>query len=221
MIPSTLQKILGTKIAVVAVGCVLAAGAGVAGAAAADLGPWEPDAPEVTNPPVTSEATTTTLEVTTTLESTTTVAPEPTEPKSTEPPATEPKPTEPPATEPPRTEPPRTEPPRTTEPRSTEPPTTEKRPETSVPQGIELACAVEPERVVCEWHGGVVDGFARFLVLRSDGRVVFDTAKPDVHVYIDQLPEPGSYSYVVISVNGDNKNLSHSNKVTLQIGDGI
>ena len=139
-----------------------------------------------------------------------------TEPATTEPVTTEPATTEPAATEPATTEP------ATTEPPSTEPaPTTTEWHDTPVPLGIDLTCRADGTSVTCAWSPWSGDGFARFLLLRSDGttgRVPFQTSDPAVTATIDAGLAPGSYSYVVIVLDSHGTTLVHSNGVTVQIG---
>lgn len=124
--------------------------------------------------------------------------------------ATEPTPT-PAPTEPPTTQPPTTQPPHTL-------PALITKPDTFVPSGISLECTLEHHTVTCHWSGGVVDGFAKFLLLRSDGRVVFMSDSPTADGYIDPDVAAGSYSYVVVTVGSDNIALMHSNRVAVTIG---
>ena len=137
-------------------------------------------------------------------------------PATTEPVTTEPATTEPAATEPATTEP------ATTEPPSTEPaPTTTEWHDTPVPLGIDLTCRADGTSVTCAWSPWSGDGFARFLLLRSDGttgRVPFQTSDPAVTATIDAGLAPGSYSYVVIVLDSHGTTLVHSNGVTVQIG---
>jgi hypothetical protein len=169
----------------------------------AEPDPTEPSTPE---PAVTASPSST--------EPAGTEAPASTEPPSTEPAGTEvPASTEPPSTEPPSTEPPSSEPPATT---LASPPTTD----TFVPSGIALSCDVDGDTVSCSWSGGVVPGFAKFLLLRGDGtkgRVPYMTADPSATSYVDTGLAPGSYSYVVVSVDANSKALVHSNPVHVQI----
>ena len=129
--------------------------------------------------------------------------------------------TEPATTEPAATEPATTEP-ATTEPPSTEPaPTTTEWHDTPVPLGIDLTCRADGTSVTCAWSPWSGDGFARFLLLRSDGttgRVPFQTSDPAVTATIDAGLAPGSYSYVVIVLDSHGTTLVHSNGVTVQIG---
>ena len=128
---------------------------------------------------------------------------------------------EPATTEPAATEPATTEP-ATTEPPSTEPaPTTTEWHDTPVPLGIDLTCRADGTSVTCAWSPWSGDGFARFLLLRSDGttgRVPFQTSDPAVTATIDAGLAPGSYSYVVIVLDSHGTTLVHSNGVTVQIG---
>ncbi len=211
------RHIIGTRAAMVCVTVSVCAGAGVAAAAATDNAPWQ-DQPTATAPALveslsdastsvesavpTSDAATSEVTVTDAVSvetaAPTTASPEPasTDPASTAPATTEPA---------------------TTEPATTAPLTT-PRPDTPVPQGIELGCAVQDAAVSCSWSGGVVPGFSRFLVLRGDGRVVFMSGDPAANGYIDQSVPAGSYSYVVVAVDGNSKALVHSNPVFVQIG---
>lgn len=133
-----------------------------------------------------------------------------TEPTATVPPATEPATTEPAAIEPAATEPPATEPPATTE-----------WHDTPVPQGIDLTCRADGTSVSCAWSRWDGEGFARYLLLRSDGsvgRVPFQTADASTTATIDTGLAAGSYSYVVIVLDPQGTTLVHSNRVTVQIG---
>ena len=138
------------------------------------------------------------------------------EPATTEPNTSEPAVSEAPAsTEPPAstTEPATTEPPVTSSP---SPPTTD----TYVPSGITLSCDADGATVSCSWSGGVVPGFTKFLLLRGDGtrgRVPYMTSDPTATAYVDTGLAPGSYSYVVVSVDANSKALVHSNPVYVQI----
>jgi len=132
-----------------------------------------------------------------------------TEPTATVPPATEPATTEPAAIEPAATEPP-----------ATEPATTEWH-DTPVPQGIDLTCRADGSSVACAWSRWDGEGFARYLLLRSDGsvgRVPFQTADASTTATIDTGLAAGSYSYVVIVLDPQGTTLVHSNRVTVQIG---
>jgi hypothetical protein len=128
-----------------------------------------------------------------------------------------------------------TEPAPTTQPVSTEAPTTVApttvpveattttmaKVDTVVPLGIDLHCTVDGSTVSCAWAGGVVDGFAKFLLLRGDGkvgRVPFMSTDPAAHGYVDSQVPAGSYSYVVVTIDGNSKTLVHSNPVFVQIG---
>ena len=120
-----------------------------------------------------------------------------------------------------------TDAPATTEPAPAEPSTTMAAPpttvrvDTPVPEGIVLTCSAAGSTVTCNWSGGVVPSFAKFLVLRGDGgprgRVPFQSNDPGTTSFIDNGVPVGSYSYVVVSVDGNNKNLVHSNPQFIQI----
>jgi len=119
------------------------------------------------------------------------------------------------------TEPAVTEPPATTTPATAAPTTTEFH-DTPVPLGISLTCTADGNTVTCHWSGGAIPGFARFLVLRgnggSQGRVPFQSADPNASMAIDTNVPVGSYSYVVVAVDGNATTLVHSNPVFIQIG---
>ncbi len=217
--PRFLSTTHGRRAAVVAAGLSVFASAGVAAAAAGGapfLGFHTSDAavvePVVTDAPTTAPANT---------------EPLPTAPASTEPPATHPTATEPPPapTEPPTTAPANTEPastaPASTEPASTEPARTvppAPKPDTVVPEGIHLECVLDNHTAKCHWTGSAIDGFAKVLVLRSDGRVVFMSADPAASEYADVDLAAGSYSWIVVTIDANGKTLVHSNRVALQIG---
>ena len=78
------------------------------------------------------------------------------------------------------------------------------------------------ERLHVDFSRGEIPGFARFLVLRgnggSQGRVPFQSTDPNASVAIDVNVPAGSYSYVVVAVDGNAKTLVHSNPVFIQIG---
>jgi len=204
--PRFLSTTHGRRAAVVAAGLSVFATAGVAAAAAGGapfLGFHTSDAAVVE--PVVTDAPTT--------------APLITEPASTAPASSEPTATPPAATEPPTTPAP-TEPP-STEPASTEPARTEPpahHPDTVVPEGIHLECVLDNHTAKCHWTGSAVDGFAKVLVLRSDGRVVFMSADPASSEYADVDLAAGSYSWIVVTIDANGKTLVHSNRVALQIG---
>ena len=204
------------------------AGAGVAGAAATGNAPWQDHTPEVstaTTEPAVTDAPTTVPEITTPA---VTVQTEGTggtgstgndttnhEPASTEPASTEP-PTVPPSSDAPATT--------TPAPKAT---TSDGRPDTYVPLGIDLACTVQDptaqvSAVECTWNGAVVDGFAKFLLLRGNGgakgRVPFMSSDPAANACIDASVPAGSYSYVVVEIDANGKTLVHSNPVFVQIG---
>jgi hypothetical protein len=173
-----------------------------------------------TNDSVTVDTSTSeqpTTSASTSIDASTTVTEQPvaTPPAATEPPSTELAPTAPPSTELPTTELPTTELP-TTEPPTTEPPTTSK-PDTVVPQGIGLECTLDHHSVKCHWSGAVVDGFAKVLVLRSDGRVVFMSGDASATSYTDVDVATGSYSYIVVTIDITGKALVHSNRVAVEI----
>jgi hypothetical protein len=214
----------------VAVTACLAAGAAAAAAGGPLLGGDRPtpstdapvitvsapaDEPAVTVPPVTEPAST----EPTTIAVATTAAPTTSAPAATEPPVgapvTEPKHAAPPPTAPPVTDAPVPESP------ASEPPST-SRPDTVVPEGIHLECVATGADVTCQWSGGVVDGFAKFLLLRGDGgakgRVPFMSADPSSAGYIDHGVPPGSYSYVLVTVDVNSHALVHSNAVFITIG---
>jgi len=162
--------------------------------------------PAVTDAPATEPGSPTT---TATADSTT----EPTTANTTEP--TMPTITAPAVTEPPATAAPTTSP-------TTAAPTTTEFHDTPVPLGISLTCTVDGNNVTCHWSGGQIPGFARFLLLRgnggSQGRVPFQSTDPNAAVAIDANVPVGSYSYVVVAVDGNAKTLVHSNPVFIQIG---
>jgi hypothetical protein len=204
--PRFLSTTHGRRAAVVAAGLSVFATAGVAAAAAGGapfLGFHTSDAavvePVVTDAPTTAPVTT---------------EPATTAPASSEPTATPPAATEPPTTPAP-TEPPSTEP-ATTEPARTDPPA--PKPDTVVPEGIHLECVLDNHTAKCHWTGSAVDGFAKVLVLRSDGRVVFMSAEPTASEYADVDLAAGSYSWIVVTIDANGKTLVHSNRVALQIG---
>jgi hypothetical protein len=212
--PRFLSTSNGRRAAIVAAGLSVFATAGVAAAAAGGapfLGFHLGDAP-ATEPTVTDAPTTVPI-------ITEPVATEPasTEPVATPPAATEPPPasTEPASTEPASTEPASTEPPRT-EPARTDPPA--PKPDTVVPEGIHLECVLDNHTAKCHWTGSAVDGFAKVLVLRSDGRVVFMSEDPAVTSYADVDLAVGSYSWIVVTIDANGKALVHSNRVALEIG---
>ena len=204
--PRFLSTTHGRRAAVVAAGLSVFATAGVAAAAAGGapfLGFHTSDAAVVE--PVVTDAPTTAPLIT---------EPASTAPASSEPTATPPAATEPPATPAP-TEPPSTEP-ASTEPARTEPPA--HHPDTVVPEGIHLECVLDNHTAKCHWTGSAVDGFAKVLVLRSDGRVVFMSADSASSEYADVDLAAGSYSWIVVTIDANGKTLVHSNRVALQIG---
>lgn len=204
--PRFLSTTHGRRAAVVAAGLSVFATAGVAAAAAGGapfLGFHTSDAAVVE--PVVTDAPTTAPVIT---------EPASTAPASSEPTATPPAATEPPATPAP-TEPPSTEP-ASTEPARTEPPA--HHPDTVVPEGIHLECVLDNHTAKCHWTGSAVDGFAKVLVLRSDGRVVFMSADSASSEYADVDLAAGSYSWIVVTIDANGKTLVHSNRVALQIG---
>jgi ribosomal protein L24E len=87
-----------------------------------------------------------------------------------------------------------------------------------VPEGIHLECVLENHTAKCHWSGSSVDGFAKVLVLRSDGRVVFASEDPAASEYADVDLAPGAYSWVVVTIDVHGKALVHSNHVALEIG---
>lgn len=218
-----LRKIVGTKAAMVCVTVSVCAGAGVAAAAATDSAPWQ----ERSSAPVADEPVTTAVAVEPTSsaadEVSTTAISEPVVTDAAAPTTLE----LPPTTEPPTVVPSTTPEATTTAPEPATPgtavpdtpaPDTTVRRDTFVPQGIELHCAVDGTTVTCEWSGAAVEGFAKVLVLRGDGRVVFISTDPSAAGYIDQAVPAGSYSYVVVAIDGNSKTLVHSNPVFVQIG---
>jgi hypothetical protein len=207
--PRFLSTATGRRTAIIAAGLSVFATAGVAAAAAGGapfLGFHTSDA-AVVEPAITDAPTT---------------APLATEPVSTEPVATHPAGAEPPATPAP-TEPPA---PASTEPASTEPASTEPahtdppapKHDTVVPEGIHLECMLDNHTAKCHWTGSAVDGFAKVLVLRSDGRVVFMSEDATASAYADVDLAPGSYSWIVVTIDANRTALVHSNRVALEIG---
>jgi ribosomal protein L24E len=91
-------------------------------------------------------------------------------------------------------------------------------PDTVVPEGIHLECVLDNHTAKCHWSGSAVDGFAKVLVLRSDGRVVFMSEDPAASEYADVDLAPGSYSWIVVTIDAHGKALVHSNRVALEIG---
>jgi hypothetical protein len=209
--PHFLSTTNGRRAAIVAAGLSVFATAGVAAAAAGGapfLGFHTSDAAVVE--PVVTDAPTT---VPVSTEPAPTTVPAAHEPPATPPAATEPAtvpPTEPAATEPPTTAP------ASTEPARTDPPA--PKPDTVVPEGIHLECVLDNHTAKCHWTGSAVDGFAKVLVLRSDGRVVFMSADPAASEYANVDLAPGSYSWIVVTIDANGKTLVHSNRVGLQIG---
>ena len=100
-------------------------------------------------------------------------------------------------------------------------PTTTEFHDTVVPLGIALQCTVVGSTVTCNWSVGDIPGFAKFLLLRgnggSQGRVPFQTTDPDANHAIDSGVPAGSYSYLVVALDGNGKTLVHSNPVIIQI----
>jgi hypothetical protein len=203
--PRFLSTTNGRRAAIVAAGLSVFATAGVAAAAAGGtpfFGFHTSDA-AVVEPAVTDAPPT---------------APVSTEPASTSPAHSEPTATPPAATESPSvpaTEPASTEP-ASTEPAHTLPPAPLH--DTVVPEGIHLECVLDNHTGKCHWTGSAVDGFAKVLVLRSDGRVVFMSEDATASAYADVDLAPGSYSWIVVTIDANGKTLVHSNRVALQIG---
>lgn len=203
-----------TATLVIAVSAFMTAGVAAAAAGGPTLpgfGAFEPAPKPAATEPTTTEPTTTepvTTEAPPTSATTPTTEPHATEPHAAEPHATEP------TTTPPPTEPPTTPAPKRSEP--TPPPTT--KPDTVVREGLHLECAVDNHTVHCHWTGGAVDGFVKYLLLRSDGRVVFMSDSPTADGHFDTDVAAGAYGYVVVEIDAAGKALVHSNRVAVQIG---
>ena len=203
-----------TATLVIAVSAFMTAGVAAAAAGGPTLpgfGAFEP-APKLAATELTTTDATTTEAATT--EAPSTSAPTPaTEPHGTEPHATEPHATEPPTTPTP------TEPPTTPAAKHSEPtPSPTTKPDTVVPEGLHLECAVDNHTVHCHWTGGAADGFVKYLLLRSDGRVVFTSDSPTADGHFDTDVAAGAYSYVVVEVDAAGVALVHSNRAAVQIG---
>jgi cytoskeletal protein RodZ len=242
MISTNSRKVLTGRTALVCLAVTAFAGVGAAAAATGNA-PWQgvPRAAEVrtvtTETPTTAQTTPTvdlspsTTAPTVTSAPTTLPAPADTVAASTTPATHEPPPataaatTQPATTEFPTTQPTTTEFPTTqaptTEAPTTQAPTTQAKPDTVVPLGIDLQCTVDGPTVSCHWSGGVVNGFAEFLLLRGDGkigRVPFMSTDATANAYVDTHVPAGSYSYVVVTVDAGSKTLVHSNPVFVKIG---
>lgn len=101
-------------------------------------------------------------------------------------------------------------------------PTTTEFHDTLVPQGISLICTATGGTVSCSWSSPDVPGFARVLLLRGDGgtqgRVPFQSNNSSSVSYIDPNVPAGSYSYIVVVLDGNSLTLVHSNPVLITIG---
>lgn len=250
MFSTKVRKVMTGRTVMVWLAVTAFAGAGVAAAATGNA-PWQgvPRAAEVQ--PATSEPSTTVVAASSsTFDAPTTTARPAERPGPTAPPHTDATIADPPApsapsstvaetspttttviaTEPvPTTQAPSTEGSTTAAPVTAAPTTapldiattTTAKVDTVVPLGIDLHCNVEGSTVSCSWTGGAVDGFAKFLLLRGDGkvgRVPFMSTDPAAHGYVDSQVPAGSYSYVVVTIDGNSKTLVHSNPVFVQIG---
>ena len=100
-------------------------------------------------------------------------------------------------------------------------PTTTEFHDTVVPQGISLSCTAEGGSVSCAWSSPDVPGFARVMLLRGNGgtkgRVPFQSNDSSAVSYIDPNVPAGSYSYVVVILDGNSHMLLHSNPVLITI----
>ena len=92
-----------------------------------------------------------------------------------------------------------------------------------VPAGLSLSCnaatSASGTDVNCEWSGTIPAGFAKFLLLRGNqtatGRVPFQSGDPSAHHFTDVALAPGTYTYVVVAVDGAGTPLVHSNMVAI------
>ncbi len=100
------------------------------------------------------------------------------------------------------------------------------KPDTVVPQTIVLACSwagdASGNSVSCSWTGGAGPTFHRFLVLRglvgsNRGRVLVSSSDPAGGSFTDGGLAAGTYSYVVVSLDANDKNTGHSNPIQIVI----
>lgn len=100
--------------------------------------------------------------------------------------------------------------------------TTSEFHDTPVPQTISLSCSVADNAVSCSWSSPDMPGFARVMLLRGNGgtqgRVPFQSNSSSSVSYIDVNVPSGSYSYVVVVLDGNSHTLVHSNPVYITIG---
>ena len=147
--------------------------------------------------------------------------PAPGEPVATEAPIV----TEAPVVEPAAEEPAATEPGAPIEPPTSPPPPSAAKPtnDNVVPATLSLACVAETSvgPVSCSWSGGAPDGFASFVLLRSDpdgkGRVPYRTRDAGANTFADGTASAGSHSYVLVALDAADHPLAHSNMVLVQI----
>ena len=239
-----MSKLIGKK-QIVTVGVAVSVFVGVGIAAAAEGAKWIDSAPAVTTPALTVDHVTTTLPhsepvavgvgevvsdatvpATTATSPTLTLEPTidvstPTVEEQTSVPVTEPTAhaTTVPVTEP---SPPAALEPTTTAaavPEAPAPTTTESH--DAVPQGISLSCTNVGGSVSCSWSSPDMPGFARVMLLRGNGgpqgRVPFQSSDASSVSYIDPNVPAGSYSYVVVVLDGNSHTLVHSNAVLITI----
>jgi hypothetical protein len=88
-----------------------------------------------------------------------------------------------------------------------------------VPTGLSLSCVPTGSNVDCDWSGATPAGFAKFLLLRGNGgakgRVPFSSSSSAVSHFDDAALQPGTYTYVLVAVDANNKPLVHSNMVPI------
>ncbi len=93
-----------------------------------------------------------------------------------------------------------------------------------MPGGLSLSCTLATSTVTCDWSGPTPAGFAAFVLLRgnggSSGRVPFRSSDASASHFVDTSVPTGSYTYLIVALDGTQNPLVHSNMVPITVSGG-